>query len=384
MNSNNLTYYLGAGASAGSEYSPGIPVLNFFNKKLEEFYKKIIIDEFDKKDKVREYIKINDPDFFSNIENSLTILKTLKYNNESKLLYSNEFTYFIKNVNEILKDLKGHTTVDTLARKYFLQGRVSELRKLKAFLSIYFLFLQHNESRLDIRYDSFISTLLNKDENHNLILPNNVKIISWNYDLQFEMALKKYKDESLSKLQNTYSIHPNSFNVTSTSTMKSYGMVKLNGTAGLFMDSKLNLVDIDHLYPKKIENDELINLFFELTIGQKYSLDVFYRYSWEEDNNRYENKIPNMKAHLHGYAKEIMSQTNHLVVIGYSFPPFNRRTDIELFNELPQNTKIYVQDTNPDRKELVDDIFKNLIAKGIRVEFIKDTNQFHIPPVYFE
>ncbi len=35
---NNLTYFFGAGASAGTKEKPAIPILNVFNEALNDFY----------------------------------------------------------------------------------------------------------------------------------------------------------------------------------------------------------------------------------------------------------------------------------------------------------------------------------------------------------
>lgn len=385
MSTNNLTYFLGAGASAGTKEKPAIPILNSFNDALTAFYKDLIKKEFDYKDPNRSYLKITDDIFFENISTHITELKRLLYP-DKKLIYSNEFIYFIDHVNRLLIDLNDHTTVDTLARKYYLLGNEgkSDLIKLKAFLSIYFLNLQLNEKKFDMRYDSFVSTILERDKSGNLSLPNNLKILSWNYDLQFEIALKKYHKVNLMQIQNVFGIHPSKTYFSSTRTMNSFGMAKLNGTSGLLIEANTKIIsDIDELYPGEISRDELFDLFFGISRGGKYAISPFYRYSWENDNERLDI-LPNMKSLLHGYAKETMSQTNHLIVIGYSFPPFNRRADIELFNSLPQNSRIYIQDRNPLVKKNVEDIFKDFENKNITIQMIEDVSQFYIPPVYFE
>ena len=41
-------------------------------------------------------------------------------------------------------------------------------------------------------------------------------------------------------------------------------------------------------------------------------------------------------------------QSKAVVIIGYSFPFFNRNVDREIFAELNKDVKIYVQDIDPD------------------------------------
>lgn len=386
MSSNNVTYFLGAGASAGTMEKPAIPILNKFNDALKDFFTKLVIDELNYKDPNRDYLKSYDEINLRAFEAQASMIK----NRDSTLgnqLFSDSFIYLVIYVGNLIKELDDHTTVDTLARKYYLQGVDGQFNLiiLKAFLSIYFLHLQHNENRFDMRYDSFVSTLLERGENGNLVLPNNIKVISWNYDLQFEIALKNYMKDKLSLIHHSFNIHPSMSRYNMSSTLDNFGMVKLNGTAGLFVDLDLRQIrDIDEIYPNEISSKELFNLFFDICRSGRFSIEPFYRYSWEDDNPRFDDLLPNMKAFLHEYAKDIMRRTNHLVVIGYSFPPFNRRLDIELFNELPMNAVVYIQDKNPLVKKNVEDIFTQFKFNNITVEFIEDTSQFHIPPIYFE
>lgn len=389
----NLTYFFGAGASAGTKEKPAIPILNVFNEALHDFFIWLTIKELRKNEiEVKSYEKTND--YYLNKLNNITLLEKEK-NADGELKYSRNFINFLFHSKLILEDLNEHTTVDTLARKYFLLGSngKSKLTTLKALLTLYFLHLQHNKKQFDMRYDSFISTLLNIGTHGQLELPNNVKIISWNYDLQFEMGLKKYQESNLGDIQEQFKIHPSKAHCNLSNGMESFGMVKLNGSAGLFIKpeeiysngTKIQAIvkDIDDIYSNEISTLELFDLFYSLTTRGNYSLSPFYRYSWENDNERH-NKIPNLKKYLLDYAKEIMSISNYVVVIGYSFPPFNRKVDMELFNCLPENAIVYIQDTNPIRKKNFEDIFSSFEERNIKVEYIEDVSQFFIPPAYFE
>jgi hypothetical protein len=387
---NNLTYYLGAGASAGKVISEspfeldGIPILNVFNSKLISFYKTIIIKQLNSYDPSKLLSSLVKELF---LENSIEITKIVNANthNVSDKTSISKLYYFIEQGHKILTDLSGHSTVDTLARKYHLQGsnKANELVILKTLLSLYFLHLQHNEKRFDLRYDSFVSTILDRDRFGSLALPKNIKVISWNYDIQFEIALKKYEEKKLGNIQEQFGIHPSKSYHKTTKDIDSFGMVKLNGTAGLFLNKKKKVQDIDDIYANEIETEELLNMFYSICRNGDLLISPFYRYSWENDIETYD-ALPNMKNFLNDYAKKIMKKSNHIVVIGYSFPPFNRKIDLELFNCLPENATVYVQDTNPVRKKNIEDIFNNFEEKNIIVKFIEDVSQFYIPPSYFE
>lgn len=81
-------------------------------------------------------------------------------------------------------------SVDTYAKKLFFQNETSELERLKRALSV-FLALIQEEKGTDYRYSSFLSKILQKG-NFGAEFPPQVKILSWNYDVQFELSLKKF------------------------------------------------------------------------------------------------------------------------------------------------------------------------------------------------
>jgi len=109
------------------------------------------------------------------------------------------FTYYIGagascNVLPLVKQsAENHASIDTFAKKLYIKNEQHNLLRLKATLSCYFLILQ-GLNNVDQRYDTFFASITNKDENENVILPDNIKIISWNYDIQFEKAFNIYLD----------------------------------------------------------------------------------------------------------------------------------------------------------------------------------------------
>ena len=79
-------------------------------------------------------------------------------------------------------------------------------------------------------------------------------------------------------------------------------------------------------------------------------------------------------------AREIFKNTDILVIIGYSFPPFNKEIDQELFNELRnKKTKIFYQDPNAS-EEFISILTKNFDTE---VKCIKDKlDHFYLPYDY--
>ena len=104
---------------------------------------------------------------------------------------------FLKNTLQILADIcASYPTIDTYAKQLFVTKRndirlTSTLNEnsynaLKRLLSVAFLLLQE-ENKRDLRYDGFIASLINAKRE----FPP-MTILSWNYDIQFEMAYSGY------------------------------------------------------------------------------------------------------------------------------------------------------------------------------------------------
>jgi hypothetical protein len=83
----------------------------------------------------------------------------------------------------------------------------------------------------------------------------------------------------------------------------------------------------------------------------------------------------------------MVGEAETLVVIGYTFPFFNRETDRRVFEQMPNLSQIYIQDPNADN------IIKNIIPVmsdhqketnklriGNGIETITNVDQFFLPP----
>ena len=73
-----------------------------------------------------------------------------------------------------------------------------------------------------------------------------------------------------------------------------------------------------------------------------------------------------------------VKDTEQVVVIGYSFPFFNRETDRALFEMMPNLKKVYVQDINPDA---VTQSLSAVLPAGnnLKVISVRDCSQFYLP-----
>lgn len=75
---------------------------------------------------------------------------------------------------------------------------------------------------------------------------------------------------------------------------------------------------------------------------------------------------------------QITSDTDAVVVIGYSFPYFNREIDRAIFSKIPSLKTIYIQDPNP---ESVEPSLRAVLDENtnVKIEYQKDCTQFYLP-----
>jgi hypothetical protein len=238
-------------------------------------------------------------------------------------------------------------------------------------VSKYFTFVQQDakhsfsDSEFDIRALNFL-TMISSDSK----IPSTIKVISWNYDTQLEIAAKKLSRKKSNEFIQGFSSWPNELN-----NSKEQFLVHLNGVSG-------------HYYSEKdfvSKNDKKNNLI-------DFTKRPLISFAWEEDESF--EKITFTKTRLE-IAKKTVAETIILVVIGYSFPFFNRQMDNEIFKAMKNNQaeyslkKIYFQDpsNNGDflKQRFPEIIFHRngygRLTKEERVEIIhiSDCEQYYIP-----
>ena len=92
-------------------------------------------------------------------------------------------------------------------------------------------------------------------------------------------------------------------------------------------------------------------------------------FAWEETENH---------AKIMAAIKSKTQDTEVVVVIGYSFPFFNREVDRAIFANMPNLKKIYIQDINA---RAVEPSLKAVLAENskISIEKVENCDQFHLP-----
>jgi len=335
-----VTYLFGAGASRNS-----VPILNELIGSMQR-EKNDLKENFTPKE---EYIKINGNEY------------------DAKGI----FKQLIEDFEWVINDGAMHQSIDTFAKKLFIIGDFSNLKKLKIVISIYFLIIQ-SRNRVDIRYDSFFASILNTNRGD---LPPNLRILTWNYDYQFEKSFAEYyRDYRIEACQTMLNIYSKNSRAPSFNSKK-FGIVKLNGTASLVLDHDKGypyniITSVNQEYDYDLINSLLRNYALMVHVNStKNKLNSSISFAWED----YDYGMAAIKN-----AIAATQETEILVVIGYSFPFFNRLVDRDIIRAMKGLKKVYFQ--APDAEDLKerflavrDDLDnRNLLLR-------KDVKQFVFP-----
>ena len=345
----NITYLLGAGASYNA-----LPIQQELGEKMIELSK---------------------------------IIEHLDFKEEKIDLFADDLKEFGKKALEF-------GTIDTYARKLsFHKNSLSELKELKKTISLFFTIWQfvdddttdlkifknkeednsiiRKAKTIDSRYISLMATILEKVK-ENIKIKDNINFVTWNYDLQLELAAKQFCNGNDGKGKIKWKDFEKVIRFNSAiedgSNLK---ICHLNGFCGYYdiafmNEKKENLNVLDTIKSKDIQG--ILNDIFNDNTGLNYKSDFnkYINYAWEEENNLTKEAIEQ--------AEQIFEKTDILVVIGYSFPTFNKDIDKLLFDKLKSNVEIYYQDLNSI--ERISHLVKN---KNIEVQAKKDLLQFFLP-----
>ncbi|MBQ6577383.1 MAG: hypothetical protein IJL91_06515 [Bacteroidales bacterium] len=286
-----------------------------------------------------------------------------RFNNQSDKSENCTLKRLINDVEWLADNAAKHASIDTFAKKLYLTKNNSDYLRLKKGL-ITFLNYEQMVNPPDSRYDSFLASILldNKDD-----FPDEIAIVSWNYDVQFELAYREYYiGEGLGHLSyflNVYDKNCDSSWDGPYKGAKGFHILKLNGSACInsgedfFSDANDAISSVCSIYEKI--NDKNCRLSF----------------AWERMRQQYEQRI-----------EDCVKDAQIMVVIGYSFPFFNRSVDRLIFRKMDKLEKIYIQDLNPEnvkqslRSALTEEELTSRKMMN-RIESISvNDNQFFLPP----
>lgn len=351
MINNKILYILGAGASVGQDLQ-GLPLS-----------KGIIKDKI-----VIQGLAIRLEMFSDKLSSTKTNDKDI----------DNAISHYQKSIKHFAEKGYEFGDIDTYAKYLYIKSNNhKESIEFKAFidlkksLSLYFLYAQIIEKRIDIRYRNFLIRVL-----EGLTFPDKIKILNWNYDYQMQLAALNFKKEVVSDEFHTppildYLPYSKFKDSKIKPDINGYDMIQLNGIAG-----------ID--YNKAMEGK---NLFLEFEINNLSELfrafiksegnGTMLSFAWETFSK------PKIFSENDKWLEKLVKGVRILVIIGYSFPFYNRKKDTQILNLINSNgsgglQKIYYQDPNHKMGETLRIKFP-FLNQNIEIIPITDLDEFYVP-----
>jgi hypothetical protein len=249
----------------------------------------------------------------------------------------------IGDLEKIIREVDTYASIDTYAKSLLLSNRIVDYNTLKVILSLFFIYEQALQPT-DKRYDSFFASILGNSWSD---FPD-IRIISWNYDFQFEKSFNKYsKGKTLRENQIKLNVIPVD-TIPNDKAADRFVILKLNGTTSFIekYETKLKSLleenenfDLDQFdIPEMLE--KFLDYYHRCLYFKKPNLLPSLSFAWEQ------GEIHQKTLEL---AKMAIKDSEALVIIGYSFPFFNREIDKQIFSALGGSTrKIYIQDIHFD------------------------------------
>lgn len=293
---------------------------------------------------------------------------------------------FVSNVKNFISNARIYGSIDSYARICYdnLNGNhhlKDELLAIKKLIWIYFT-LEYKKGKLDNRYIKLLTKICNRPNNSVIRLKHNVNILTWNYDLQLEEAILKLehsiriKDTQSGIILNAYPniefLINNEDEEAKRPRIDDGGIIHLNGVAGhIFIE---NNPYADFIYDLNDENKMEIykNLNTYTSYGEYSKIGDSIKFAWEKDGR--------IADKLREYSSSIASKTDHLVIIGYSFPDINREFDETILSKMDSLKTITFQTTDSLAKERLKDIInKYSIFKKVEITIIENFNEFYLP-----
>lgn len=297
-------------------------------------------------------------------------------------------------LEKIADESERYGSLDTYARALYMLKNESEFADLKIHLGLFFILEQAIEERtyaggredtkpeekdqIDKRYMTWLAQIQDDDG----IFSPRVRILSWNYDLQIEHAVGLYQGISnLSAIHQRkgFSIYPPSLSVLHTP-QADPTLIHLNGVAGHLSKGG----NVEALYSGLLGGrpgqliHHILQYYFKYCAGDKAvlgSMGPSINFAWESSD------IPKAGVEI---AKKYMQEAEVLVVIGYSFPPFNRSVDLELIDAFRKNKNVRIHIQNPN---MTPENFRHLMgitsATQPSIAVDTDKSQFYLPPELF-
>ena len=341
MEKNKITYLIGAGASANA-----LPMIRPSSQHLGYI------------DSLRE------------------MAKELKA--KDKMVNLSDCHAFARDLDWLANNAEEYGSPDTYVKYLSLKGDNFNVAKIKRILSGFFTIEQFINKKKDNRYIKFLTKIIDRTS----VFPENIKILNWNYDFQFQIAAEIFTQETFSYKNSVTKHSPplipyyptlgHDYQVNYETEKLNLSLIHLNGIAGFYFYQQANFVlsyfmnnslnTLDDLFDEYMKEGHL-----------KATLLTFAFDTQQQMNTAIRNRF--------NYANNIIRDTDYLVIIGYSFPIDNIQFDVQLFNTLkaPRLKEIFYQDPY-NNGGFLRDLFD--IDDKIPITHIEDVKEFFIPRQY--
>lgn len=259
---------------------------------------------------------------------------------------------------EISKQIQTTFSIDTLAKMYWFRGDIPGYNRIKTVIAVTLNLLELDRD-CDKRYDAFLSALLQREEQV-LNFPSSIQLVSWNYDFQFASSHRKILNLNIDEMNN----------VGFMDTKKILPLTNLNGSAFCKGTYKVAKPFRNYGIPISKDGANVIPAFREELIkAVEVTNETTHwgniKFSWEGKLNI--DEINQFKPDV-------------TVIIGYSFPTFNREVDKVLMEQ--NHHKVYVQCNYHDSTgEIVDgnsEVISKLIGLGVPEKIVSNNEDYHV------
>lgn len=208
----------------------------------------------------------------------------------------------------------------------------------------------------DYRYESLLSVIADKYHK----IDDRFGFVSWNYDNQLELAVARVFN-LLIRFELNGQIDEERVNRI-IDELLCRRFVKLNGSASL------SNFDFEPVGKFQTGNRDLeLKKILDFLMGKEVFTNRIY-FAWESNHDLDRNR-----------ALKLLTEAKYVVIVGYSFPEYNREIDKLLINAAFTgiNKHVIVQDTVDNVERIVNRI--QSIRQNVRIEKYTDLNQFYIP-----
>jgi len=300
---------------------------------------------------------------------------------------TSEMLEYVEDLKWLMNASKNHASVDTLAKKLSITGNSNDLYKLKNVLSA-FLSIEQYLKKIDFRYDAFLASMLNNPHS----MPEHISILSWNYDTQIETAFQFYCNQSnVINAQSALGVYQKSdYNRRGAGFSQGFGVFKVNGSSFLCKKNETRLITT-YISHNNLNMFDAINEACKNYVHFKHQQSLYMHglsFAWEPETESSDTFIESRNWEpetassdtIIEAAKKHVREAEILVIIGYSFPFFNRDIDRQLLGVvgMPFLKKIYFQD--PNANEIIESFssIRNDISANSMIP-IFGCKQFFLP-----